>query len=192
MDIESNFGKGVDFGDNDPDLIAAMGDSITEGYGVTANACYVSDLAGMTGKRILNFGVGGARSDAGASQAGMVLSGYKPGILLIFYGANDIIHGYGGGYTIGNLRSMIRAARANKTIPIVATLTPAFASHRYVNSTARARSRQIREMAQEENCIVAEVWNLFGENSAYILEDGLHPNASGHALIAQAFFEAMQ
>jgi lysophospholipase L1-like esterase len=192
MDVESEFGKGVDFGGNDPNLIAALGDSITAGYGVGEASCYVSRLAGLTGKRVLNFGVGGAESGAGAAQVGSVLGGYKPGVLLIFYGANDIIHGKGTGYTIGNLRTMIRAARANKTIPIVATLTPTFGAHRFMNSTARTRSQSIRDLAREENCLVAEVWNLFGENSAYILDDGLHPNASGHALIAQAFWEAMQ
>jgi len=192
MDIEGDFGEEHDYGNNDPNLVAAMGDSITEGYDVGASACYVAYLSGLTGKRVLNFGVGGARSAAGASQVGAVLTRYKPGTLLIFYGANDIIHGNSAGYTIENLRAMIQAARANKTIPILATLTPTFGSHRFINSSARERSQDIRNLATAENCLVADVWDLFGENSAYILEDGLHPNPSGHALIAQAFFEAMQ
>ena len=61
-----------------------------------------------------------------------------------------------------------------------------------MNSTARARSQQIRELALEENCLIADLWGAFDEDRSFLLEDGLHPNDLGHALIAHVFWEAMQ
>ncbi len=193
MDIESNVSRSPDTDENvnDRNLVAAMGDSITEGYDIPYAESYVVKLSGMTGKRVLNFGVGGARSGSGAANVTAVLTRYRPGVLLIFYGANDIIHGHSSEYTISNLRAMIQAAKANNTVPVIATLTPAFGSHRYMQSTARARSEEIRLLAREENCRIADLWNEFDESSEYILEDGLHPNVLGHTLIAHVFREAL-
>ena len=53
---------GHDFGDNDPNLYVAFGDSITEGYGLdNYYECYPVRLAGMLGK-LLPMRVGGNRS----------------------------------------------------------------------------------------------------------------------------------
>jgi len=174
-------GSGHDFGANDPDLYVAMGDSITA-------AGWPSVLAGKLGQPVVNRGVPGARSDQGAASVNGTLSRYQPGYLLILYGANDVIQGANLDSTIAYLRSMIRAAKANQSIPVIGTLTPMSESHQIWAETAKELSRRIRSMASEERCSVADLEKAFGNNPEYILPDGLHPTAAGTERIASVFY----
>jgi lysophospholipase L1-like esterase len=174
-------GDGHDFGANDPSLYVAMGDSITA-------AGWPSVLAGKLGQPVVNRGVPGARSDQGAASVNGTLVRYKPGFLLILYGANDVINGGNYDSTIAYLRSMIRAAKANQTIPVIGTLTPMSASHEIWAESTRELSRRIRVMASEERCAVADLERAFGNNPEYILPDGLHPTAAGTERIASVFY----
>ena len=174
-------GDGHDFGVNDPSLYVAMGDSITA-------AGWPSVLAGKLGQPVVNRGVPGARSDQGAASVNGTLARYQPGFLLILYGANDVINGGSYDAAIAYLRSMIRAAKANQTIPVIGTLTPMSASHQIWAEGAKELSRRIRSMASEEHCAVADLERAFGNNPEYILPDGLHPTSAGTERIASVFY----
>jgi lysophospholipase L1-like esterase len=176
-----------DFGDNDPAVVACLGDSITEGYLLASGESYPAQLAGITGKTVHNEGVGGTRSSYGVSIVGSVLDRYSPGYMPILYGVNDLIHGVSQDEIIANLRTMIRAAKANSTVPIVATLTPCYASHGWVQGSVAAINGPIRTMAAEEGVDVADLEAAFGSDESLILPDGLHPNASGARVIAETF-----
>jgi len=183
-------GSSHDFGDNNPEVAVAMGDSITalEGGNTTT---YPAILASMTGKTVINKGSGGAVSGAGASAVSGYLNEYKPGYLLILYGANDVIHSMSKEGTIANLRSMITAAKNNSTVPVIGTLTPMHFSHDIFNGSAMELNVMIRQMAAEEGCAVADLESAFGSNTSYYNSDGLHPNDSGLQVIANAFAGSM-
>jgi lysophospholipase L1-like esterase len=176
-----------DFGSNDPNVVACLGDSITEGYLLASADSYPSQLAAMTGKTVHNRGVGGTRSSYGVSIVGSVLARYKPGYMPILYGINDLIHGVSKNEIIGNLRTMIQAAKANSTVPIIATLTPCYASHAWIEGDDMALNGLIRTLADEEGVDCADLEAEFGSDESLILPDGLHPNAAGAAVIAQTF-----
>lgn len=180
-----------DFGNNNPDLYVAMGDSITSGLGYSSEEPYPAKLSAMLGKTVINNGHGGDTSSDGRSDVNSVLTSYKPGYLLILYGANDIIYGYDTDHIIANLRAIIQAAKENKTIPVVATLTPAFGSHSYMADAITELNSQIRQMAAEEGVVVADLYSAFGGNSDYMLSDGLHPNDEGAELIAATFYHVL-
>lgn len=176
-----------DFGSNDPNVYVAMGDSITSGLGYSSVEPYPAKLSAMLGKTVINKGHGGDLSSDGRTDVNSILATYKPGYLLILYGANDIIYGYGADHIIANLRAIIQAAKTNKTIPVIATLTPAFGSHAYMAGGINDLNAGIREMAAEEGVSVADMDSAFGGNSNYMLSDGLHPNDKGAELIATTF-----
>ena len=187
------FDDGHDYGSNDPNLYVAMGDSITAGYGLTSySQSFVPRLSSMLGKTIINKGHGGDESSRGAGTVNSVLKNYKPGVLLIFYGVNDLICGRSVESAIANLQTMILAAKVNKTIPVIATLTPAFGSHSFIYYGVAELSDRIRALADAEGICVADLNDTFGDNSAYILPDGLHPNSLGHELIALTFNDILQ
>lgn len=178
-------GSSHDFGANDPNVVACVGDSITRGYLLGAADSYPAQLAGLTGKTVYNRGVDGARSSYGVSVTGSVLSSYKPGYLLILFGVNDLIHGGSYAAVIADLRTMVQAAKGNSTVPIVGTLTPTYGGHSFVDVSAL--NNEIRTMASEEGVSVADLESAFGTDESLILSDGLHPSAAGAAVIARVF-----
>ena len=182
-------GDGHDFGDNNKDVYLAMGDSITLGYQATIP--YPAVLSSMLGKTVINRGVGGARAADGYSQVNGTLARYKPGFLLICYGANDAIHGSEPSAVIERLRGMIGAAKANKTIPVIATCLPQSGSHLIFNGGIIALNARIRVLAAEEDVTLVELETPFIGHPEYLNPDGLHPNNTGHSVIAAEFFDAL-
>ncbi len=180
-------GGGDDVGDNNPDLVVCLGDSITAGYRCDG-APYPTQLAAMSGKTVRNMGVPGARTSAGVSKITSALA-CKPGYVCILYGANDAIKegGSSANSVKESLRAMITACKENKSIPIIATTPPMIRGHSIFDGGARTINEAIRSLADEEGVRLVDLYPAFEGGEVYIGDDGLHPNAAGAALIAQKF-----
>ena len=175
--------SGFDFGLNDANLVICIGDSITENG-------YPAYLGGMISKIAVDHGVGGVPSAAaiGAAQAALAA---HPGYLLILYGANDIIQGRPLEAIPENLRAVINMARANKTIPCLATLTPMIGIQIGHAAQVQVVNDMIRQLAETEDVRMADLFSEFGDQpEQYMLSDGLHPNAAGHQAVAASFADA--
>ena len=89
-----------DPGNNDVGVVAAFGDSITQG-----NQCscppYPARLGPMIGKSVPNFGIGGSTAEDNVGRTQSVIDQSRPGFMLILYGVNDVIHAHGIGTIIG-------------------------------------------------------------------------------------------
>ncbi|MBT3294349.1 MAG: SGNH/GDSL hydrolase family protein [Verrucomicrobia bacterium] len=184
-----------DFGDNDPDLYVAMGDSITKGIGV---APYPAMLADLILKTVINEGISGEHAYEGAARVGAMLMQYKPGYLLILYGANDIVHRESTEDIVEDLRQIVNAARDVKAVPVLATLTPMVRSHRGFQGPVLALNARIRSLAVAEDILLVDLEAVFDsfddDEDPYDLDeddllqrDGLHPNETGNLEIALAF-----
>lgn len=182
-------GGGDDVGDNDPNLVICVGDSITQGYACDG-APYPSQLAAMSGKQVRNLGIGGARSGTGASRISSQLA-CKPGYVCILYGANDAICGGDAGNVKENIRAIIAACKRNQSVPIVATTPPMIGEHSLYNGAARSVNEAIRAVAKEEHVDLVDLYGAFGSGEGYLVSDGLHPNAAGAELIARKFKGAL-
>ncbi len=182
---DKSLGDGHDFGDNDPGVVVALGDSITRG-GFDGTP-YPAQLSPMIGKVVHNEGVSGEHSASGAARAASVLARHKPGFLLVLYGANDIVHAHGTGTIIRSLRSIVNTARDNKTIPVLATLTPAYGLHDFMQGKIEEVNQRIRELAVEEGVVLVPAFAVFGTDESLFIDDGLHPNGAGNTRLAQAF-----
>lgn len=179
-------GPPKDFGDNDPNVVVCLGDSITEGRCVPAGAPYPSRLASLSGKNVINAGTCGEKSAIGVSKVGGLLDRYSPGYLVILYGANDAIFGLDVNVVINNLRNIIGAAQANKTIPLIGTVLPIYDSRAFAEPKAAEYSNAIRSLAKETGAILVDFRKEFGNERSFIQADGLHPSDSGKALMALA------
>lgn len=188
-----HLGDGHDFGPNNPNLYVAFGDSITAGAGLAnPSECYNVKLAGMLNKTVLNRGYPGYSSGEGLDVMYPILDDLKPGYLLILFGINDLIMGYGEETILVNLRIMIQACIDNKTIPVIATLTPVFKGYRGHSSSVDRVNSRIRQICSELNVALVDLSEAFDENDALMLSDGLHPNESGHALMAVTFYDVVK
>ncbi len=168
-----------------------MGDSITDGTG--ANTSYPTILGEMLGKTVINEGYSGEHTGEGAARTPGVLAEYRPGFLLIFYGANDVIHLADHNLVIVQLRSMIYAARNNQTIPVLATITPhIFYREAAFGQSVRDLNVQIRNLAAEEQVTLVDLERAFEGHPEYMTSDGLHPNDDGQAVIAAEFYDVLR
>ena len=190
-DSKSHLGDGHDFGSNNPALYVAFGDSITYGSGVSAGDSYPTKLAAMMMRTVINEGYPGAESFVGAALVQDILNAYQPGFLLILFGVNDLIMGYGEDEAIDNLRYICQAAINNKTIPVIATLTPVAGEHHIWANGVDRLNVLIRQLAVDMNVALVDLDAAFNWNPDYLQEDGLHPNVQGYNLMAITFYDVV-
>ena len=173
----------------DPNVYLAMGDGITYGsvYDFTPWPPRLDTLLG-SGKTVVNRGKSASRVGYGSSKVNSYLAQYQPGYLLVLYGSNDLGVGNSIDYIIGELRYMIRAAKANSTVPVVGTLPPIFTG---ASGQSTLNSR-IRSLASQEGIQCADVSAAFNGRRSLIMDDGLHPTSEGQQLIARTFHAAIQ
>lgn len=196
----------TDFGDNDPSIVVALGDSITFGkhdmgidscaHSYRATLGFCPRLQGLTGKTVINEGECGEKSSDGRARIDSVLQRLRPGVVLIDYSPNDIVDGTEA--TIANLRAMIAIARSNKTVPILGTLVPATGEHAGWEFFINDLNVKILALCKEEGVPCADHYAAFADDpgfrgtpSALLSEDGLHPNAAGYDLMARTWREPL-
>lgn len=173
-------GSPPDVGDNDPNVVVAMGDSITAGG-------YPGVLAGITGKRVVDTGVGGTTAANGAAAVSGTVGRYQPGYVCILYGANDVIDGIPLEETISSLRSIIHVVRANMSVPVIGTVTPMSGDYAVFNPAVEALNGEIRGLASSEGTRLTDLYGKFRGRESQLLSDGLHPTPVGDSVIAGGF-----
>lgn len=179
-----------DIGDNNPNLYIALGDSTTDGNNGGGDP-YPPRLAALAGKTVNNYGRPNESTGNAAGRAGGILASTKPAACCFMLGAIDLIRGYGRDNAIENLRSIIRQCKANKTVPIMATLTPMNRSHSLWAGEVKKLNNAIRDLASAEGVRLVDLESRFGSGEGLLLEDGLHPNEAGNQLMAEAFADAL-
>lgn len=189
---DKNAWDDFDFGPNNKNVCVALGDSITAGSALASYAqCYVPKLAGMLQKTIVNNAIPGTETSVGVDLVHSALDHSQPGFLIILYGVNDLIMGTPESTAVGNLRYMVRAAKDNKTVPIIATLTPVAFEHVAWASGVERLNAAIRQMAAEEGAYLVDLENALNWDSTYLLPDGVHPNPAGNDVMAATFYDVM-
>jgi acyl-CoA thioesterase-1 len=193
-------------GSNQPNVYLAFGDSITAGDGSRGSRGYRSSLQSQLRDywgqaAVVDDGVPSTRSDDGALRLGGSLAAERPAYALILYGTNDwnlsaCRHVYTC-FTIENLRSMIRQARAAGTVPVVATVipaNPAYAGADGRNAWIDETNAVLIPMARAEGAVVADLHQaLLAEDPSLsrVFTDHVHPNDRGYAAMADEFFRAI-
>lgn len=178
--------ESFDYGDNNPEVWLAVGDSITSGLDGESEP-YPPRLARMTGKTVINEGYSGETAAEGRARFWGLLNNYNPGRVMILYGVNDIFRNADYEDIIGNLRIMVQAAKENKTQVAIGTLTAVIDRHNGIfQGSIEEVNYQIRLMAAEEGVRVVDLEPLFGTGEGLQI-DGLHPNDAGNEIIANAF-----
>ncbi len=176
--------------DNDPNTILSMGDSITSGEYIRASRRYPRLLQSFTGMSVVNEALSGSRSTYGVRYLPTYLGWYKPRVVTILYGVNDI-----GERSVNdiasNLRTMVILAKENNSFPVLATLTPIFEPRAWKAWDVWALNGLIRDIARQEGILLADLEQAFNWDSRYF-PDGLHPDEAGMQVIADVFNRAIR
>lgn len=189
----------IDFGTNVPSRATAIGDSITAGGvmidGESGDPPYPARLQNLLRARspqaqVINRGVGGQRTDGGLGTLTTALSTDRPGFVLIMEGTNDVRQFVPLDQAAGNLREMVRRAKANKTVPVLATIPRQLGAAQFFADDVVELNAMIRQIASQENATLADVFAALPDET-FFLNDGFHPNSRGNEAIAVTFDSAL-
>lgn len=118
-------------------------------------------------------------------------------VVLLMEGSNDLANRDSRDIppAVANLRTMIRNAKSRNLRPFLATVPPMVAGRprALAWSLVPELNAQIRSAASAEGVPLVDIEAGFGSSfDQYIGFDGLHPNESGYAKIAEVFFTAIR
>lgn len=94
-------------------VILAFGDSLTAGNGAGHEASYPARLQEITGWRTINAGVPGEISAEGVERLPGLLQRYRPDLVVLCHGGNDLLRHIAGDTTAAHLATMIEMIREN-------------------------------------------------------------------------------
>ncbi len=176
--------------------IIALGNSIT--YGINRDnpeeEGYVPKLSRKLGKKVINLGVPGVRSDYVADHLIENLERYHPTHVLVLVGANDVItFPYDVAHYIHVMQYIVRTTRDYHAIPIVGTLTPFCNEYdiEYYNKNIQDRNAALRKyLGQEMSVTLSDFASVF---TCDMMEThgGMHPNSWGYEVMAQMWYETL-
>ena len=200
----------LSIGSNRPNVYFEFGDSITDGDGSSNGDGYRGRLETRLVQQLNRANVSangnqGTTSAEGAARIGAWLRDFRPAYMLVLYGTNDWNQSACNSdistcFTGPSIRSMVQQIKANGSLPVVSTIIPAntgFDARSPPDRNIRVQQMndQIRSICQSEGVPVAESYNAFmtaaAGNLRSLFVDHIHPNDTGHDLIAQSFFEAI-
>jgi acyl-CoA thioesterase-1 len=168
--------------------VLALGDSLTEGYGVAQSQAYPALLqaslhqAGYPSVQVLNAGIGGSTSASAVSRIRWHLRA-KPDLVILALGANDMLRGIPARTCEHNLEQALELLRDQKIPVLLAGMrVPPNYGARY-----RKEFEAIYPRLEKKFRIPRIPFLLEGVAGAREMnqEDGIHPNERGHAAIAR-------
>jgi acyl-CoA thioesterase-1 len=176
--------------------VLIIGDSITEGYGLSKAASFPAVLQELLKKHgysqtdVIDAGVAGATSASGPSSLNWQLRHGMPKAMILELGANDGLRGLSPQEMKKNLRATIEIAKKSG-IPVL--LVGMKAPPNYGKDYVNAFDSVFPALAREEKI----AWMPFllagvaGEPSLN-QEDGIHPNERGAKRVAKNVFKYLE
>jgi acyl-CoA thioesterase-1 len=178
-----------------PVELVALGDSLTQGYGLPPEEGLVPQLQGWLNShgadvRVVNAGVSGDTTAGGLSRLEWSLSD-QTDALMIALGGNDLLRGLPPEEARANLDAMLEKARA-RGLPVLLAGLPAPGN--YGPDYKAAFDAIYPDLAKAHGARLAQpflapILSLPDRDRAlanYVQADGLHPNAAGVALVVEA------
>ena len=179
----------------EPVTLLALGDSLTQGYGLPADQGFVPQLESWLRDNgaevtVINGGVSGDTSAGGASRIGWALDGSVDAVMVTL-GGNDLLRGIDPAETRANLDAILATVQ-DKGLPVL--LVGMNALGNYGASYAEAFNAIYPDLAAARDVplypdFLAGLEALGDRQSVlrdYLQPDAVHPNADGVARIVAA------
>ena len=169
-------------------VIVAMGDSLTQGYGLLEDDGFVPQLRGWLAAngveefRVINAGVSGDTTAGGLSRAAWTLTPDVDG-MIVALGGNDLLRGIDPAVTRSNIDGILaEAQKAGVAVLLVGMQAPG----NYGPEFKRDFEAIWPDMAAKYDTLLVESFFVgLGENADpaqmrdLFQPDGIHPNAEG-------------
>jgi acyl-CoA thioesterase I len=167
-------------------LVIFLGDSLTAGYGLPADAAFpalVADLSREKGRPMsfVNAGVSGDTTSGGLDRVGWLL-GQKPDLLVVGLGVNDAFRGQPIDRIEANLRAIVAQAKAaGSRVLLLGMRVPTNYGPEYTEAFAAIYPRVAKA---EKVSLMPFLLDGVGGHPDLNLDDGIHPNRLGQQLVA--------
>ena len=143
-----------------------------------------------------NEGSGGEFTTGGLVRLRPLLLQFRPEVLLLMEGTNDLLDGSRGADTaIVNLRQMIAIAKSLNVQVALATVAPqrpnGLRNRGAVAALVPSFNDRIRALAASEGVVLVDVYAGMKDNLNLIGIDDLHPTELGYSVMADIFYQAV-
>ena len=170
--------------------VVALGDSLTAGVSVGAEEAWPMLLASRTGWVVTNGGVSGDTSSAGLQRLPALLEQHDPLLVLVTLGGNDMLRRIPQQQTVANLQQILSLIKSHGAKPVLlATPQPSIAGAVFHHLSAPGF---YQEIAKEQQVALIEDAMADVLSDPQLKVDQLHPNAEGHARLAEEIYEELK
>jgi acyl-CoA thioesterase I len=185
----------LQFANAKDDTILFLGDSLTEGLGVTKEDAFPKLVETMIQTElkkditVINGGVSGSTTSDGLDRLKWYMK-KKPSIVFLALGANDGLRGLDLKQSQENLEEIIKYAQdSNAKVLLAGMLIPPNYGPEYSENF-----RKMYEQLKDKYKLKSMPFLLEGVagNKELNQRDGIHPNEQGHKIIAKNVFEFMK
>lgn len=179
--------------------IVCIGDSLTFGYGIKKDLCWVELLKKSTSYSIVNKGVNGDTTAGILSRLYKDVTAHNYDICIIMAGTNDLFMGRNVNTIIENIELMLKECLENKIIPLV--LAPPLCyedlaktywypsiNYSNVNKQISMLRDNLLQLCNRKSIILVDLTVIIPLHKDYYL-DGVHINELGNSFIYKAVIE---
>jgi lysophospholipase L1-like esterase len=168
----------------DDAVVLAFGDSLTSGIGAPVGSSYPEILEKIINRKVVISGIPGETSGEGLVRLPGELSAYKPKLVVLCLGGNDLLRKMDLEKTAGNMSRMVQMIREyGAEVMIIGVPKPGL-----VLSTARFYKRISKDMGVPlEGSLLADI---LADNK--LKADSIHPNAEGYQRLAEGLADFLR
>ena len=166
------------------DVVVAFGDSLTYGTGADESESYPAVLGQLIGRTVVRAGVPGEVTAQGLERLPAVVDEFKPRLVIVCLGGNDMLRQVRDAEIAQNLRSIIKTLQDKKiAVVLIGVPKPALITSAPVFYADLAKEFAI----PYEGKVVTSV--LYSNETK---SDPIHPNAKGYRRMAEAIAQLLK
>lgn len=177
------------------DTIVVLGDSLSSGYGMTAEQSWVAMLAERLereayGYEVVNASISGDTTSGGLARLPRLLDVHEPVIVIVELGGNDGLRGLPVASIKSNLERMIELTRKAGAVPV---LTGIQIPPNYGPAYTSMFSQTYAELAREHEVpFVPFLMDGVALDPALMQGDSIHPNVDGQPVMLENVWRVLE